>query len=124
MITYEYDENAKILKFHFLGKIDIRDLFENADVIRQHKQLPKDAKLLAYADKADFVFTPEELKQFGQYLATTERKFTSVKEAFIVARPKETAMTYIFGKSSVQMDHFKFKTFSTEEAALAWLQES
>ena len=123
MTTYEYDENAGILKFHFVGKITIEDLFENAKEIRQHKNLSKDAKLLAYADKADFIFTPEELKQFGQHIATTERRFNSVKEAFIVARPKETAMTYIFGKSSLQMDHFKFKTFSTEEAALAWLGE-
>ncbi|MCX6183176.1 MAG: STAS/SEC14 domain-containing protein [Bacteroidetes bacterium] len=123
MITYEYDEETQILKFHFLGKITAKDLYENADTIKQHERIPKDAKLLAYADKADFVFTPEELKQFGQYVASGERKFNTVKEAFIVARPKETALTYIFGKSSLQIAHFKFKTFSTEEAALNWLEE-
>ena len=123
MITYEFDHGSGIFKFHFLGPITIQDLFDNAATIRANEHIPKDAKLLAYADKADFVFSTDELKKFGDYLANSERRFNSVKEAFIVARPKETALAFLFAMSSAQMDHFKFKSFSTEEAALAWLQE-
>ena len=123
MVSYDFDEELGILKFHFIGQITIKDLFENALTIVQNDALPRDVKLLAYADKADFVFSTEELDGFWKALAAGKRKFTSVKEAIIVARPKETALTYISSKSARQMDHFKFSVFSTEAAALAWLLE-
>ncbi|MFM7023513.1 MAG: hypothetical protein ACKOXB_11115 [Flavobacteriales bacterium] len=123
MITYEYDAGNRILKFCFIGRITVADLYENAKTIKEHPNVPDDALLLAYADKADFVFTPEELKKFGTDVASAKRRFKTVKEAFIVAHPKETALSFIFAKSSAQMDHFKFKTFSTEEAATNWLLE-
>lgn len=74
--------------------------------------------------KCNLMFTPDDFKPYidAANNSISENQLQFVRTAFITAEPKETAMLTYFC-SNEQLTSTKRKVFSTEIAAIEWLQK-
>lgn len=121
MITIDFNNNTKILTNTLTGTINIADVLDMYHRIEQHGSLPANLKIIIDSQKARYSFTERELKEIADAIKHLLTKFDSIQEAIIQSSPYETAMAVLY-EQMVHFDNFKFKAFSTHEAAIDWLK--
>jgi len=120
MITHELKEN--ILHIKFEGNIVYEELFNLSTTFSE--QLIDSNTLLLLYDLRECVlnFTVSDYAKISTMALRSTRKYKSVKAAFIVTKPRMTAMLTIYSQLS-KNNHTRRKVFSTEDAAILWLQQ-
>lgn len=121
MVTLNFDTDSKILTNTLTGTIHISDVLDMYLRIEQHGSLPSDLKVIIDSQKARYTFTEKELDEIANAIKHLLTKFDSIQEAIIQSSPYETAMAVLY-EQMVHFDNFKFKAFSTHEAAIEWLK--
>lgn len=122
MIDINFNTDTNILENTLTGTIGIAEVLDMYDRMEQLDVLPQNLKVIIDSQKARYTFTEKELKQIASAIEHLLSKFNSIQEAIIQSSPYETAMAVLY-EQMVQFKNFKFKAFSTREAAIQWLRD-
>lgn len=122
MIDIKFNTETNILENTLTGTIGISEVLDMYHRIEIHKSLPLNLKIIIDSQQARYTFTEKELKKIAETIERLLKKFTSIREAIIQSSPYETAMAVLY-EQTVQFDNFRFKAFSTREAAFEWLKK-
>lgn len=124
MISYKYNKDKEIVETIITGTVKIKDLTEYIITLGKDKNLPETLKILTDARNAEFYpeTQPEDLAEIvkANYKSLVARNY--VYDAFTVSTPTETAMGKLYEEFS-KAENYKFKIFSTMEAAEKWLNK-
>ena len=119
MITYKQTDNIFHIKFD--GEIVFDDIVKLSESISK-EEVKSDTLLLKYDLRSSKLnFTVKEYTKISEVALSTTVKYKFVKAAFIVNSPRLTAMLTIFSQLA-RTNHTQRKVFSTNDAAIAWLQ--
>jgi len=120
MITIDFNTDSNILVNTLSGTIDISDVLNMYHRIEHHGSLPANLKIIIDSQKAKYSFTEKDLQKIANAIRHLLKKFSSIQEAIVQSSPYETAMAVLY-EQMVQIENFRFKAFSTHEAAIQWL---
>ena len=84
------------------------------------EELPNELCLLYDLRYAVLDSSPEEINMVSQAAEAATQKYKSVKTAFVVNKPKETAYSTLFSQIS-KSKKTQRQIFSTKSTALKWL---
>lgn len=121
MITLDFNTDSKILTNTLTGTIGIAEVLDMYHRVEKHPSLPTNLKIIIDSQKARYTFTEKELQEIANAIQHLLTKFDSIQEAIIQSSPYETAMAVLY-EQMVDFKNFRFKAFSTREAALKWLK--
>jgi len=122
MITVEFNKDSKILVNTLTGNINISDVIDMYYRVEYYGSLPADLKIIIDSENARYNFTEKNLQEIMNAIKHLLTKFDSIQEAIVQSSPYETAMAILY-EQMVEFDNFRFKAFSTHEAAIQWLQD-
>lgn len=121
MIKIDFNTDSKILINTLTGNIGIAEVLDMYYQVEQHQSLPSNLRIIIDSQKARYTFTEKELQEIANAVQHLLTKFDSIQEAIIQSSPYETAMAVLY-EQMVDFKNFRFKVFSTREAALKWLK--
>lgn len=121
MIAINFNAENNILVNTLSGPIDISDVLNMYHQIEHHGSLPANLKIIIDSQKARYSFTEKDLQKIANAIKHLLTKFNSIQEAIIQSTPYETAMAVLY-EQMVQIENFRFKVFSSYEAAIQWLK--
>lgn len=122
MIDIKFNTDINILENTLTGTIGISEVLDMYHRVEQQKALPQNLKIIIDSQNARYSFTENELQQIANAIQHLLTKFSSIHEAIIQSSPYETAMAVLY-EQMVEFENFRFKAFSTREAALEWLKK-
>lgn len=122
MITVDFNTSTNILENTLTGTITIDEVLDMYYRIEHHDQLPVNLKVIIDSNKAKYTFNEKDLQEIVSAIKHLLTKFNSIQEAIIQSSPYETAMAVLY-EQMVEIKNFKFKAFSTREAAVKWLEK-
>ena len=122
MITLDFNTNSKILTNTLTGTIGIEEVLDMYLRVEQHGSLPTNLRIIIDSQKARYTFTEKELQEIANAMKHLLTKFDSIQEAIIQSSPYETAMAVLY-EQMVNFKNFRFKAFSTKDAAIEWLNK-
>ena len=115
-----FDTDSEILVSKTKGIVDKEYIKEFYKHIAAENQYPRKLKTLVDATECQFDFIIKDLGELIKELEIAFKKYTSIREAIVVAKPFETAIASIFS-DGFKDPNYKFKVFSTRLAAEKWL---
>jgi len=122
MITLDFNTDSKILTNTLTGTIGIEEVLDMYLRVEQHGSLPTNLRIIIDSQKARYTFTEKELQEIANAMKHLLTKFDSIQEAIIQSSPYETAMAVLY-EQMVNFKNFRFKAFSTKDAAIEWLNK-
>ena len=121
MITYRYRPDLDVVHAVYSGVVTVEDLDAFTDRLCADGDLPRPLRLLTDVTGAEYRIHPRQMPRLVDGARRQIETFGLVRAAFVQARPRETALSLLFGQS-VPGDRYQHQVFSTEEAALQWLR--
>ncbi|HNW72407.1 MAG: hypothetical protein PHP04_03285 [Bacteroidales bacterium] len=118
-----FDEHKGILFTKSDGEVTYDEMFSRMKNLVQLSEFTKDLKILEDARGATALFNVSELHKLLENLEDILKAFTSVRHAVLHSDPKATAYALMV-KQFDNLRKYKIMVFSTEAAALSWLNES
>ncbi|MFC2103837.1 hypothetical protein ACFLS4_00605 [Bacteroidota bacterium] len=124
MILYNFNESIGIVETTFKGEVSINDIIKYIISLRENRSTPKKLKIFTNASKGEITkkFVPRDLVNLIEENKTSLAQRDFIYDAFVVSGSLETALGMLY-KELIEMDNYKFKIFSTKEAALNWLEK-
>lgn len=121
MITSKYNNDEGIIYIERHGNIDIDDIVKY--VVSLDNDFNKLNTLLVIDDirNSTSIFKHNEYPTIIKEIETRIERYTKVKCAVIVEKPKETALSILYKMTSDSIAKYSYETFSTIEAAKRWL---
>lgn len=124
MITCFFNKSLDILETKIKGDISINDIIKYIIDVREHKMLSGKIKIFTDASQGKFT---EKVRKNGLARFLEENKKTLVQiefiyDAFVVSGTFETALGLLY-QGLIEIPNYRFKIFSTKEAALEWLNK-
>jgi len=120
MINSFFNEELQIVESIFKGDISEQDVLEYLNAFNENKTYPRHLKTLADTSLAKFSFSYRSLKAFNQAKTASLENYTIVITAVIVNSPATAAIATLY-QSIAKNKKYKYKVFSTQEAAIDWL---
>ncbi|KJD35291.1 hypothetical protein PW52_11540 [Tamlana sedimentorum] len=120
MITSEFNEQTNILETELNGEVDAVDVLLYLNEFKSNKALPRKLKTLVTGNRVKFKFSVKDLKDFNDVKNQSLQQYTTVASAVVINNPIGAALSTIYG-AIANNEKYKYKVFSTREAALLWL---
>lgn len=122
MIKLNYIENNDFYELNYNGEIKINEIKEYLNSLYM-METPDIVKFLHNGHDATFKIEPEEIDSIKQIALKILDKHTMVKIASLHNDPEGTSLS-ILASYNISAENFRYKTFSTKDAALLWLLDS
>lgn len=122
MITYQFNTKTAIVESLIEGEISIQDFTSYLLSLSKEKHFPDTLKIFSNGEKGRFAkhVNPEDMYKIADAIQELLKKHKKVYTAFIISTSLETAMAELY-KDFSSSKNYKFKVFSTKEAAIQWL---
>lgn len=121
--TITIDHKNKLIYYKHVGKLKMQDIGLVWDELLKLDEFTQGAyDLLSDYREAVFDMNPEEVYDIVNVLDVMGSVLNEKKQAILVNDPYSTAGSILFEKISNKELAFTTKIFSTEKAALEWLQ--
>ncbi len=122
--TVELSKSEKIIKYQVIGTIEKSDIGVGwREVFNMLEFSEMGYDILADYSHADFKFTIADTKVLDSILNASSSKVPGKKIAVIVKMPYSTAISMIVKEKFHADLNYNAMIFSTQEAALMWLNE-
>ena len=121
MIQTTYCSETRIISTNYIGKIDAKEIIEYIGNLEITNESYKDLLYFEDQTEAEFIFSPIEIKQIVHALYAKIKDIPSIRVAVLNSRPKETAFS-IIAIRLLKAENLHAKVFSTQQAALDWLE--
>lgn len=120
MIKSAFNRNNNILETEFKNDIDAVDVLLYLQEFEHNSAYPRKLKTLVTATNADFKFSLKDLKSFNQVKNQSLKQYELVVSAIIISNSVTAALSTMYS-TLANNKKYKFKVFSSREAALMWL---
>ncbi len=121
MVTASFDYEKGILKSTFEGVVSLKEIIDYINATKDNTTYPRVLKILTDATKAEMNFNPEDLPLIVEANYKSIEKYDYIIDAIVLDAPKETALSLLYQKLA-ETKKYKFQIFSTQNAALNWLE--
>ncbi|WP_308991489.1 hypothetical protein QLS71_005595 [Mariniflexile litorale] len=116
--TFNYESN--ILETEFNNDISSKDVIDYISNFKKNTAYPRKLKSIVIATDANFKFSFKDLKSFNDVKIESLKSYEIVMVAIIVSSPLTAALSTLY-EAIANNKKYKFKVFSTREAAQFWL---
>ena len=121
MIERNFNENSTFLEAKFEGEVNVIQIVEYIQETKESDLYPRTLKILTDARNANMNFKAEDLGVIVDENYKSLAKYDYIIDAFVLDSPTETALSILFDEL-VKSNKYKFKIFSTIQAASKWLE--
>ena len=121
MIESTFNQETGILNAIFKGDISLKQIRDYIIATKENKAYPRDLKILSDASESLFKVLPNELRLIVEENNKSLEEYNSIVDAIVLSGPKETALSVLY-QEIAKNKKYKFKIFSTREAAIKWLE--
>ena len=121
MITYSFND-VNIFCIKFFGDITFEEIENFLSKFKTLSNLPQNLILLYDFSEANLSIKPDDVKVISTLADEATINYKSVKTAFLVDKPLETAFSVLFSQIKNNKKKAR-KVFITESAAVQWLIE-
>jgi len=124
MISFNYNKAIGVLETKIEGDTSINDIIKYIIDVREHEMLSGKIKIFTDASNGKFVekVRQNELIKFLEENKKTLAQKEFIYDAFVVSGSFETALGLLY-QELIEVPNYKFKIFSTKEAAINWLNK-
>ena len=122
MITYSFND-VNIFCIKFFGDITFEEIENFLSKFKTLSNLPQNLILLYDFSEANLSIKPDDVKVISTLADEATINYKSVKTAFLVDKPLETAFSVLFSQIKNNKKKAR-KVFITESAAVHWLLEN
>lgn len=119
MIKYTFNDSG-IFYVSFIDMVSLNDIEVYLSEFERLDYLPGDVLLLYDLREAQLNLKFKDIFHISKIAKKVTSTYTSVRTAFLVNKPKLTAYSLLFTRDLVPAKTVR-RVFSTEEAALKWL---
>jgi hypothetical protein len=112
--------NDGYLEVSLQGKINFKEYLGLFTKVASDKELPENLRVLGVDKGIVIDFSPEDVLLLAQHREAVVKQFKSVKHAYLVNDPKNTALA-VLTSSAMQSPNYQVKIFATKASALGWL---
>jgi glutamyl-tRNA reductase len=123
MVLTEFNEKSGILHSKFEGIVSLRDVVEYIRATKNNTSYPRDLKILTDSRGAIMNFNIDDLNVIVLENTQSIKNYNSITDAIVLDGVKETALSLLYKELS-KLKNYKFNVFSTEAAALNWLENN
>ena len=120
MITVNFKQDEGILESIWEGEVILEDIVNYIRQTKENTEYPRRLKIITYAHTSTLLLKPDDLRVIVEENILSLAKYESITDAFIANEAQVAALSILYEKFS-RMKTYKFKVFSTAEAALEWL---
>ena len=122
MITYRFNKKTAMVESVIEGENTIEDFTNYLLSLSKEQNFPDILKVFSNGEKGRFAkhVNPEDMYKIANAIQELLKKHKKVYTAFIISTSLETAMAELY-KDFSSSKNYKFKVFSTKEAAIQWL---
>lgn len=121
IFKYLYNEDSKIFYKYYLGNISFEDIQKSWNYIISNQLMPNESTgiIIDYRD-ATIQMEPKEHSKISQFYHDNIETFRSKKIAILIEDPKDIVIPMLV---RLKDDGYTSKTFSTEKAAISWINQ-
>lgn len=123
MISTRYDNENNIVYLSHDGKVNINDAKKMLRMLKNKYNHLDYVYLLEDSRKSSFTFSISEIPVLIKAVKENLYGIIEVRHADIVSSSLDTALSFIYGQLVNPIKNYKYRAFSTEEAAMAWLKK-
>jgi len=117
-----FDTDLEILVVEPEESLEAGYIKEYYNYLGSDKTLPRELKSLCITKASKYPVETKDVEDLVHALTDACKKYTSIKEAFLVEDPYMTVITTLFSEKA-DLPNYRSMVFSTEEAAIKWLLE-
>ena len=121
MIEVSFNQETGILYANYKGDISLKQIRDYIIATKENKSYPRDLKILSDGSEAIFKVLPNELGLIVEENNKSLEAYNSIVDAIVLSGPKETALSMLY-QEIAKNKKYKFRIFSTREAAIKWLE--
>ena len=121
MIHSVYNEELKILETQFKDDVSMHDIVGYLKSFQEKTSYPRQLRTMVDARDATFSFSYKALKSFNKVKTESLKYYTIVVSAVVINSPATAAISTLYG-AIARNKKYKYKVFSTHEAAVSWLE--
>ncbi len=121
MVLEKFNDQTGILETLFNGEVTLLEVVNYIIRTKENKKYPRTLKIFTDSSDAIFNFSIEDLNIIMEENLKSLKNYSCIIDAIIVDNPKNTVLTMLYAKLA-ETKKYKFKVFTTKEAALDWLQ--
>jgi hypothetical protein len=121
MLNYRYDSSLETLYFTVRGILTIQNIIDHYRKLPALDKPPANLKVCIDCRGVNFQVSFNEIRSISNEVKNALGQYDNIAEAIMVDEPYQTAIASIF-KSNNKFDNYAFQIFSTESAAMQWLE--
>lgn len=121
MIHSAYNKELNIVETQFKEEVSMHDIVDYLLAFKDETSYPRQLRTLIDARDATFSFSYKALKSFNKAKTESLKQYTIVVSAVVINSPATAAISTLYG-AIARNKKYKYKVFSTHEAAISWLQ--
>lgn len=121
MVSKEFNKTTGILAATYKGNVTLKEIVDYIIATKENNSYPRSLKILTDAAEANMNFSAKDLSVIAEENYKSLEKYDHITDAIILTSPKETALSMLY-KELVKTNKYKFKVFSTKDAAIRWLE--
>ena len=120
MVTSRFNHETGILDSNFMGEVTLKEIIDYIAATSENKSYPRKLKILTDATNSSMNFSAGDLLAIVNENNKSLENYQYIIDAIVIESPKETALSILY-QEIAKNPKYKFRTFSTREAAYEWL---
>lgn len=122
MITNTFLPDKGILESIWEGDVTLDQIVTYIRETKQNREYPRKLKIITHAHTSNMLLMPDDLRVIVEENIQSLAQYETIIDAFIANEAQTAALSILYEKFS-RMPTYKFKVFSTPEAAMEWLEK-
>ncbi len=120
MIKISYNDELGVLQTKTGGDLSIEEILGHYDEIRQNDTYPRDLKVMIDCRSTRLAVRLDDVTRIVEAAKSTIPRYKRLREAILITAPYETVVATLF-EQNARFGNYNFRLFSSENAALQWL---
>lgn len=122
MISNTFITDKGYLESVWEGEINLDQIVKYIRETKENKEYPRKLKILSFAHKSTLLLKPDDLRVIAEENEQSVAQYDTIIDAFVANEAQIAALSMLYEKIS-RIPGYKFKVFSTPEAAMDWLEK-
>lgn len=122
MITNTFLPDKGVLESIWGGEVNLDQIVNYIRETKENKEYPRKLKIITHAHASNLLLQPDDLRVIVEENNQSLSHYDAIIDAFIANEAQVAALSILYEKFS-RMPTYKFKVFSTPDAAMDWLEK-
>ncbi len=120
MVIAKFNQQTGILDSNFTGDVTLKEVVDYIIATKENKSYPRKLKILTDATNSNMNFNASDLYAIVDENNKSLEQYQYIIDAIVIESPKETALSILY-QEIAKNPKYKFRIFSTRDAAAEWL---